>query len=189
MTVVSPGQWMASLDLKDAYFHIPIRATHHKFLRFHWLGQTYQFQALPFGLSYAPRVFTKVLVPVIAWLRRLGIQIFVYLDDILIVGFTRQEVESAVRIALQTLIQADYMINLKKSDLTPVQDLVYIGGWFRMDLAWICLLEDRKDALISKCPVILPGGLLQASTSVSSSPGSYGGGIESAGGKTLYVSS
>ena len=37
MTVLSPGQWMASLDLKDVYFHVPIRAEHHRFLRFHWL--------------------------------------------------------------------------------------------------------------------------------------------------------
>ena len=54
MTVVSPGQWMASLDLKDTYFHVSIRVEHHRFLRFHWLGQTYPFQALPFGLSSAP---------------------------------------------------------------------------------------------------------------------------------------
>ena len=64
-------------------------------------------------------------------------------------GFTLREVESAVRTALQTLVQAGYIINLKKSDLTPVQDLVYIGGRFRTDLTWIFLLNNRKDALIS----------------------------------------
>ena len=141
MTVVSPGQWMASLDLKDVYFHVPIQAEHHKFLRFHWLGQTYQFQALPFSLSSAPQVSMKVLAPVMAWLRRQGIQIFAYLDDIPIVGFTHQEVESAVWTALQTLMRAGYIINLKKSDLRPVQDLVYIGGQFQTNLAQIFLIS------------------------------------------------
>ena len=83
---------------------------------------------------------------------RQGIQIFVYLDDILIVGFTLQ-VEWVVRTALQMLMQAGYVINLK-SDLTPVQDLVYIGGWFWMDLARIFLPDARKDALIS-CVLLL----------------------------------
>ena len=57
-----PLQWMASVDLKDAYFHIGVV----QFLRFSWLGQAYQFEALPFGLSSAPRVFTKTLAPLIA---------------------------------------------------------------------------------------------------------------------------
>jgi hypothetical protein len=34
--VTFPGQWLASVDLKDAYFHTPIRAEHHKYLRFMW---------------------------------------------------------------------------------------------------------------------------------------------------------
>ena len=46
-------------------------------------------------------------------------------------------------------MQAGYIINLKKSDLNPVQDLVYIGWRFRTDLARIFLPNDRKDALIS----------------------------------------
>ena len=61
MTVVSPDQWLASLDLNDVYFHVPIWSSHQNYFRFHWLGQTYQFQVLPFGMSLAPWVFTKVL--------------------------------------------------------------------------------------------------------------------------------
>ena len=40
MTVVSPGQWMASSDSKEAYFHVRIRSAHYKFVRFHFLRQT-----------------------------------------------------------------------------------------------------------------------------------------------------
>ena len=49
---------IASVDLSDAYFHIGLVLAHCQYLRFRWLGQSYQFKALPFGLSSAPRVFT-----------------------------------------------------------------------------------------------------------------------------------
>ena len=38
--VVMQQQWMASVDLKDAYFHVPVVAVHHLFLRFNWMGMS-----------------------------------------------------------------------------------------------------------------------------------------------------
>ena len=81
IAVMWPHQWMASVDLKDAYFHIRVVSTHCQYLRFHWLGQIYQLKALPFRLSSAPRVFTKTLAPFVAWLMLMGVQLYLYLDD------------------------------------------------------------------------------------------------------------
>ena len=53
-TSLQQGEWVTSIDFKDAYFHIPIQEQSRKYLRFHVEGQTYQFKALPFGLSTAP---------------------------------------------------------------------------------------------------------------------------------------
>ena len=47
-------------------------------------GQKFQFRALPFGLSVAPRAFTKILAPLIQDLRDMGINVVVYLDNLLI---------------------------------------------------------------------------------------------------------
>ena len=47
-------------DFKDAYFHIAIQSQSRKYIRFHVQGQTYQFKALPFGLSTASIEFTIV---------------------------------------------------------------------------------------------------------------------------------
>ena len=69
--VMHPQLWMASVDLKDAYFHVLVVAVHHQFLRFCWQGTSYQFGVLPFGLSSGPRVFAKTLAPLIAWLQLL----------------------------------------------------------------------------------------------------------------------
>lgn len=67
-----PGMFMATLDLEDAYLLIPIYKEHRKLLRFQWRKKTFEFTALPFGLSTAPFIFTKVLRPVVTYLRKKG---------------------------------------------------------------------------------------------------------------------
>ena len=52
--LMQTGDWLVKLDLKDAYFSVPIHPSSQKFLKFKWRGQTWQFKALPFGLSSAP---------------------------------------------------------------------------------------------------------------------------------------
>ena len=71
--LLKPGDWMAKVDLKDAYFMVPMAQEDKKFLRFRWKGRSYQFNCLPFSLSPAPWVFTKTTRPVAAALRELGL--------------------------------------------------------------------------------------------------------------------
>ena len=147
--VTFQGQWLASIDLKDAYFHVGILKDHSRFLRFLWQGSAYQFQALPFGLSSAPRVFTKLLQPLVAFLRTRGIVIYIYLDDILVTARSQSLVLEALRCTMQVLLRAGFMVNLTKSELSPTQDLVYIGGRFRTDLGMVFLPPRRKEALLA----------------------------------------
>lgn len=67
---------MASIDLKDAYLSVTIWEGHQKYLRFVWNSQLYEFQCLPFGLCSSPRVFTKLLKPVLARLCHQGVHVF-----------------------------------------------------------------------------------------------------------------
>ena len=57
------------MDLKDAYLKIPIHPTH---LTFKWRHKRDEFTCLPFGLLAAPKVFTKVLKPMVGFLRQAG---------------------------------------------------------------------------------------------------------------------
>lgn len=61
---------MATIDLKDAYFHITIVSEHCKYPRFTLGEECYQFKALPFGIASAPCVFTKFMVAIISHTRR-----------------------------------------------------------------------------------------------------------------------
>ena len=112
---------MCKLDLKDAYLSVPINAAHRKYLQFQWEGVTYHYNALPFGLATAPRVFTKLLKPVLAHLRAKGLRLVAYLDDILITGKNRAEAEKAYHQAKQLLEDLGFVINLEKSQPKATQ--------------------------------------------------------------------
>ena len=59
VTLIRPNCYLASIDLKDAYFTIPIAQEHRKFLRFQWRDKLCKFTCLCFGLTSAPRIFTR----------------------------------------------------------------------------------------------------------------------------------
>jgi hypothetical protein len=122
------GTWAASLDLKDAYLHIPIHPSHYKWLRFMVEGQAFQFICLPFGLSTAPRVFTLIAKAVAAYLKRKGINICIYLDDWLIYGSSKTEVLSATQTVVQEVRRLGFLVNIQKSNLVPSQLPVYLGA-------------------------------------------------------------
>ena len=78
-TSLQQGEWVTSIDFKDAYFHIPIQEQSRKYLRFHVQGRTYQFKALPFGLATAPLEFTIIVKEVKLMALKQGIRIHQYL--------------------------------------------------------------------------------------------------------------
>jgi hypothetical protein len=59
--------WVTSIDLVDTYFHIPIHRGYRECLRFQTRDTIYQFRALPFGLSPASWVFTKIMTENKCW--------------------------------------------------------------------------------------------------------------------------
>lgn len=83
--------FMASIDLRGACLHIPIAP---QFLRLAVnMGREVlhlQFRALPFGLSSAPQVFTKVMAEALTPLHLQGIAVIPYLDDLLFFAPARE---------------------------------------------------------------------------------------------------
>ena len=60
------GQWLTSLDLKDPCFYLGTHPANRHSIRFCQNGTAWQFTVLSCGLSISPRVFTKILKPVLA---------------------------------------------------------------------------------------------------------------------------
>ena len=143
LSTVQPWHWAASIDLKDAYFHIPILKRDRKFLRFTFDGKVYQFRVLPFGITTAPLVFTKVLQVVGSYLHKRGIDILIYFDDSLVLSYSRDQCAEDTRAALATLIRLGFIPSGEKSELTPSQDFIFLGYRFRTDLGLVLPPEEK----------------------------------------------
>lgn len=125
--MMRPGDFLTKVDLKDAYFMIPIHAEHRKFLRFAWQSKTYQFNCLPFGLSSAPWVFTKTSRAIILTLRTLGLRVIIYIDDILIMAESEQMSKEHTTGLIFLLENLGFVINYAKSQLNPTQEIDFLG--------------------------------------------------------------
>ena len=131
MLMLRPGAFMASVDLKDAYYSLGIQQEFKKLLRFQWEGRLYQFEAVPNGLACAPRFFTKILTPIYATLRKQGHECFFYIDDSFIIADTEEECRHSAELLATTLDSLGFVIHEKKSVLAPSQKLTFLG--FELD--------------------------------------------------------
>ncbi len=127
LSQICTEDWFCSLDLKDAYFHIQIAPHHRRFLRFAFEGVAYQYTVLPFGLSLAPRTFTKCMDAALSPLRQMGIRILNYLDDWLILAQSEVELLSHRTLILSHLERLGLRVNFAKSALSPSQRISFLG--------------------------------------------------------------
>ncbi|KAG1142990.1 hypothetical protein G6F37_012541 [Rhizopus arrhizus] len=95
--LIEPGDFMVKLDLQDAYTVIPIHPASRPFLVFENQGKLYQYKSLNFGLNVAPRIFSKILRYAIEPLRKQGIRLVYYLDDICILSQDAQELAKTAK--------------------------------------------------------------------------------------------
>ena len=72
---------MASVDLKDAFFTVPVHKLHQKKFMFEWIQKSYKFVGMPNGYSDAMRIFTKILKPVFGHLKQEGHPSVIFVDD------------------------------------------------------------------------------------------------------------
>lgn len=92
-----------------------------------WGTYLYEFQWLPFGISSAPGVFTKLLKPVVILLRRQGVRFFLFLDDLLVTQQTKVDLKKTTGHVLTLLQVIGFKTNWKKSSLTLKQTIQYLG--------------------------------------------------------------
>lgn len=78
------GEYLASVDIQDAYLHSLIYPPHQGFLCFAVGDNRFQYFTLHFCLSSAPRVFTKILACLLAFLRTQSFQFTGNLEDLLL---------------------------------------------------------------------------------------------------------
>ena len=129
-SLICKDLFMATLDIKDAYLHVPIAKESRRFMRYQWRGEIFELGALPFGLGQAPYVFTRLLQPLLArWRSSLGIVIIAWLDDIIMGHKCKKHLKWAVQSILDDLSDVGLAVNTKpgKSMLMPSRVAQWCG--------------------------------------------------------------
>lgn len=122
---LSETRFISSLDLKDAFWQIPLAAESRDKTAFVVPGRPlYQFKVMPFGLCNAPQTMSRLMDKVIP--HRLHDKIFVYLDDLLIISASYEEHIYLLRFVSKMLSDAGLTINVEKSHFL-LREIKYLG--------------------------------------------------------------
>ena len=136
---------MATLDISEAYTHMPIRPNLNRYLAFSYRHQLYFFQALPFGLNVAPYIFTKIMDWPLQTFRMQGVNIMAYLDDIILWQSSAETIRKQVQLTINKLTKMGFLINISKSQIEPQEQLTWLGIlWHPLTSHWQTAPETRK---------------------------------------------
>ena len=159
LQLVTPGCFMTSVDLKDAYYSVPIAEQDKIFLRFWWRGELYQYNAMPNGLALAPRKFTKLLKPVFSKLRAQGYASTAFIDDSLQLSESYTKALKNVLATTELMLSLGFAVHPDKSVLSPTQRITYLGMIIDSVLMTVQLTEERIAGILNLC-----NKLVQATT-------------------------
>ena len=126
LNIIRPNVYMASIDLKDVFFFVPIHPNYQKYLKFTF-DDLFQFTFMPNGCGPAIRVFTKVSKVPFGHLRSLGYNSVVYVDDLYFQGETYQACLDNISDTIKLLRELAFVINTEKTVLAPSQTTVFFG--------------------------------------------------------------
>ena len=155
------GAYMLTFDLKTGYHHIELATDHQCYLGFSWVDpaskrqQFYLFTVVPFGLSSAPHIFTKVLKPLEKHWRLKGARIALFLDDGWGIASTRDACASLSKTVKDDLLSAGFVSNDDKSVWEPCQRIPWLGIIWHSGSGVIEISERRVAKIVSTvCSII-----------------------------------
>ena len=143
--------FMAIFDFNDAYLSVSISGEHVKFLKFTWQGRTYMYVVLPFGISSAPRKFTKLLKPILSVLKKRGIIVLLYIDDGFTVADTFQRCYDNIINIMKTCSFYGFIINKKKSAPVPSTQVRSLGFYINSISMHVTLPADKIESALLLC--------------------------------------
>ena len=152
---ITPNCFMAVFDLVDAYLTISIAGIHVPFLKFRWRNKTYMYIVLPFGISSAPCKFTKVLKPILAFIRRQGIVVLTYIDDGFTCAPTFQQCFDNICYIMKTFSFFGFLIHKIKSAPMPATQVRSLGFHVNSVTMTVTLPPDKINNAMDLCILAL----------------------------------
>lgn len=148
--------YMASSNLTDAYYTVPVAPHHRKYLQFMWRGKLFQYTCLPNGLSSASRYFTK---PVYGILRSQGHLNVGYTDDSYLQGSSVLDRSQNILATNCLFENLGFVINKEKSVLQHVITLFsLVLYWTPHSWEYISCQIKHWDRVVSACQMLVSRG-------------------------------
>ena len=151
LKLVTPGCYKATIDLKDAYYSVPVVQEHRKYLRFIWRSKLYQYTCFPNGLSSAPCLFTKLMKPCYAHLRCQGHIVSGYIDDTYLQQQLFNDALNSLNACKSLFSSLGLLIHPEKSLHIPSQIMTVLGFIINSLEMTICLTTEKKTSLLELC--------------------------------------
>lgn len=132
---ISPGCYLAKVDLKGAFRSCALNKSQYPFMGLHWTfsgdkRRTYiQERYMCFGSRAAPSIFHRFSQAVRRMMARRGGVIIAYQDDFLVIGKTKQQCLNIYRELISLLRELGFSIAWSKL-VDPTQVLVFLGVQF-----------------------------------------------------------
>ena len=142
--MISPLCFFASLDLKDAYFSVLVRPEDRDWFRFLWQDRHYRFRCMPQGFASAPRVFTKLLKPIMAHFRSHGMMVSCYIDDCILMAQSAEVLAKDVQYALSVFDSLGLTVNVEKSSMVPSRVIEFLGFVLDSEVMSVTLMEVKQ---------------------------------------------
>ncbi len=156
INMMKPNCFMASIDLKDAYYSVPICQDYQKFLKFYWKGEYYKFTVFPNGLALCPRKFTKLLKPVVyAFLHSLGHLSVAYIDGSYLQGATYEECLQNLIDTIKMFDSLGFIVHPSKSVFKPEQRVTFLGFVLDSVKMRAYLTSERATSISNACSSLL----------------------------------
>ena len=149
LKLVKSNCYMASLDIKDAYYTIPGTEEYQKYLKFMWKGKLYKFCVLPNGLSPCPRWFTKLLQYPMGNLRELMHILTSYIGDIYLEGDSELECIQNIADTIILLHELGFTLHPDKWQLIPSTKIKTLGFIVDSVEMRVILTQDKTENILS----------------------------------------
>lgn len=124
-------------------------------MKFTWEGKLFQFTCLANGLSPAPRIYTKLLKPVFAMLRKLGHSNVPYIDNSLLQSDTPESCAANLKDTELLMDSLGLTVHLEKSVFIPTQCIEFVGFLINSFRLTPHKAFEIKNKLLGKKPVII----------------------------------
>lgn len=126
------NDYQVIFDLENMYFHFKLAEEHQHYFSFSLPDKDgkplyFKFLVMCYGYSLAAYIVTRVIVPIKAFLHKLGIRFSIYIDDGRVLAQTRVECEYKAKFALHIFQLCGFNIQWKKTNLEPLQVALYQG--------------------------------------------------------------